>query len=97
MRPVLSQSVWTLLPASERNAVTEAIVRVLAEVVENERHNQGPIDSPETSGRGLAAAVHSPAGPQELRKRAQSAQPSRPAVRASQAFGLRCETGRAAV
>ena len=72
MRPVLSQSVWTLLPASERNAVTEAIVRVLTEVVENERLNENPTDSPEASGRGLPAAVHSPAGPQEPRKRAQS-------------------------
>jgi hypothetical protein len=48
MRPVLSQSVWTLLPASERDAVTEAIVRVLTEVVENERLDQNPTDSPET-------------------------------------------------
>ena len=48
MRPVPSQSVWTLLPASERNAVTEAIVRVLTEVVENERLNQDPTNSPET-------------------------------------------------
>ena len=67
MRTVLSQSVWTLPPASERNAVTEAIVRVLTEEVENERLNQNSTDSPETSGRVLPAAVHSPAGPQEPR------------------------------
>jgi hypothetical protein len=63
VRPGPNQSVWTLLPASERDAVTAAIVHVLTEVVDNERLNQNPTDSPETSGRGLPASVISPAGP----------------------------------
>jgi len=36
MRPVPSQRVWTFLAPSERDVVTEAIIRVLTEVVENE-------------------------------------------------------------
>ena len=45
---------------SERDAVTEAIIRALTEVVENERLEQDPADPPATPGRRLPAAVRRP-------------------------------------
>ena len=66
MRPVPSQHVWALLPQSERDAVTETIVRVLTEVVEHERLDQDPADPPAAPGRRLPAAVHPQASPPKL-------------------------------
>ena len=42
MRLVASPHVWAHLPIEERDAVAEAIVRVLTEEVENERFSEGP-------------------------------------------------------
>ena len=66
MRPIPSQHVWALLAQSERDAVTEMIVRALMEVVEHERLDQDPADPLTAPGRRIPAAVHSQASPPKL-------------------------------
>ena len=80
MRPVPSQRVWTLLAQDERIAVTAAIVRVLTEVVENERIDQDSTESQATPRCGLPASIQPQAGSEELRKRHQSAIAPQPPV-----------------
>src|SRR5207248_10018010 len=73
MRPTPSQHVWTRLAPRQRDTVIESIIRVLTEVVENERLVQDPVGPPAASSRGLPAAVHAQASPERLRERPQPA------------------------
>jgi hypothetical protein len=66
MRPIPGQRIWALLPQSERVAAIGAIIRALTEVIENERLEQDPADTPTAPGRGVPAAVDAQASPEEL-------------------------------
>src|SRR5262249_15037777 len=69
MRLVASPRVWARLPIEERDAVAEAIVRVLTEEVENERFSEGPTHPSVSSGDHLHSPIRPQAGSAAPRKR----------------------------
>lgn len=68
MQPNASLDVWSHLSPSERNEVTEQIVRILTEELEHERIDQRPADALETPGGGLPETIRSEAGAGEPRE-----------------------------
>ncbi len=83
MRHVASLHVWARLPIKERDAVAEAIVRVLTEEVESERFSEGATHPSVPSGCYLHPPIRSQTGPTEPREWRQSASTSRTSSRAS--------------
>src|SRR5262245_1543121 len=72
-----SLHIWTQLPVSERQAVAEAVVRILTEEVEHERFGEDPADSPQAAAGRLHQAIRSQTGPEESREPLQPACPPR--------------------
>jgi hypothetical protein len=65
MQNAAGLNVWTQLPSNERATVTEAIVRILTEEVENEWLSKDSSDASRTPGGRLHPAVRSQAGSEE--------------------------------
>src|SRR5262249_47018353 len=94
MRLVASPHVWARLPIEERDAVAEAIVRVLTAEVEHERFSEGPTHPSVSSGSHRHSPIRPQAGRSAPRERPQSARPSRTSPRAGLAEGPDLPGGR---